>query len=405
MQSGESIIKKISGDFILNFIASAVVTAVMQLLMYPLINRVVGNIIYGNFLTIIGIINTISAVVGTTLNNIRLIRETEYKEKRVNGDFNLLLIVMIIIAILISIPIFLMFDADIVEVILIEVLLAMMSIRGYWSVEYRLRLNYKNILFSNIVLSAGYLLGCWLLIIFNNWLVPFLAGEIAALLYLAITTSLRKESYNTTVLFKRIVRDAIFIGCSTLSANVLIYLDRLVLYPLLGGNAVTTYTVASVGGKFLGIVATPLAGVLLSYYSQPDFIMTRRKFWFISLITMGTGILGLGVIIPISPYLIKILYPLAYEDALPIVPLACIAGIMGLICNFIQPSILKIAPTKWQLIKEVVYGGVYIGAGYILLKQYGMIGFCVASVMALVMKMLILLLLGQVYCKKNKKAE
>ena len=113
----------------------------------------------------------------------------------------------------------------------------------------------------------------------------------------------------------------------------------------------------------------------------------------------------MGVIIPISPYLIKILYPLAYEDALPIVPLACIAGIMGLICNFIQPSILKIAPTKWQLIKEVVYGGVYIGAGYILLKQYGMIGFCVASVMALVMKMLILLLLGQVYCKKNKKAE
>ena len=77
MQSGESIIKKISGDFILNFIASAVVTAVMQLLMYPLINRVVGNIIYGNFLTIIGIVNTISAVVGTTLNNIRLIRETE----------------------------------------------------------------------------------------------------------------------------------------------------------------------------------------------------------------------------------------------------------------------------------------------------------------------------------------
>ena len=71
----------------------------------------------------------------------------------------------------------------------------------------------------------------------------------------------------------------IFTGLSTTLST---YLDRLIIYPLLGGDAVTVYTVASFFGKSLGIVMTPIAGVLLGYYAQRNFIMTKKKFWSIN---------------------------------------------------------------------------------------------------------------------------
>ena len=59
----------------------------------------------------------------------------------------------------------------------------------------------------------------------------------------------------------------------------MLYLDRLLLLPILGGSAVSVYTVASFAGKSLGVLMTPMAGVLLSYYAQKDYVMTRKTFW------------------------------------------------------------------------------------------------------------------------------
>ena len=403
MKKNKILLKKVTGDFILNFLASAIVTGVMQIIMYPMISRVMGNVVYGIFLTNIGLINRVSAVVGSTLNNVRLIRENDYQKKRLTGDFNLILIICSTIVASISIFIFWgIFKLSLMRSILIGILILLMSVRNYWSVTYRLSLNYRNILISHIYLVTGYLCGCIVIVWLSCWELAFIVGEIFCIIYIAKTSTIVSEPYKFTSMRSVVLNDFSTIALTTLSANLLIYLDRLLLYPLIGGEAVTIYTVASLGGKYLGIVVTPMSGVLLSYYSQKDFKFTRKRFWGISLACIIVSSLSLLVIIPTAPFLTKLLYPKVYEQAMEIMIYANIAGILVVISNFIQPAILKFAPPKWQIIKEIVYGITYIGLGIILLNKYRLLGFCFANIIAVSLKIILMLVVGDVYCNTTR---
>lgn len=104
-------------------------------------------------------------------------------------------------------------------------------------------------------------------------------------------------------------------------ASVLLYLDRLLLLPLLGGAIVTIYTVASLFGKCLGIVMTPIAGVLLGYYFQKNFSLSQKNFWKlnVSVLVLGgvfflicflcaeffTGLLYKTVILAVHSYILS----------------------------------------------------------------------------------------------------
>ena len=151
-------IKKFTGDFLLNFIATFLVTAMLQFMIYPLINHILGNIVYGDFLTIIGIVNTLSALVGSSLNNVRLIKNNDYERKHILGDFNILLLISSIIVVVISFFVFsIYFDMNYGEAVGVAALIFLLSGRSYWAVAYRIVLDYKKILLSNIFLAAGYL--------------------------------------------------------------------------------------------------------------------------------------------------------------------------------------------------------------------------------------------------------
>lgn len=59
--------------------------------------------------------------------------------------------------------------------------------RYYGDVEYRLNLNYKKYFYYYCVLTGGYIAGFGLYFLTKNWFLVFLAGEAAALVYLAAT--------------------------------------------------------------------------------------------------------------------------------------------------------------------------------------------------------------------------
>lgn len=400
------LVRKMSSDFVLGFLATALVTAVMQILLYPLINRMIGNVAYGDFLTVIGLVNTVQAVIGSTLNNIRLIHENDYEKKKISGDFNLILMVLSgvsLIASFILFPIF--FDMSYLQAFFVGVLIALMAMRNYWAVAYRIIINYRHIFLADACLVMGYLVGCVVFLFSHNWLFPLILGEIFCLIYIYVTTDIIKEPYKFTELRGMVFKDFGMLSITTLSANVLVYLDRLLLYPIIGGEAVTIYTVASLGGKYFGMVATPMAGVLLSYYSQKDFNMTRKKFWYISIAIMVASFMSLIVITPLAPIIARILYPGSYEEALEFMFLANIAGILAVISNFIQPALLKFAATKWQIVKEVIYGGIYIGFGIPLLNAYGLTGFCVANIVANAVRTIFMLVVGHISCRGKTRTD
>ena len=77
-------------DVSLNIFASFMMTGILQIVVYPFLGSHMSADSYGLFLTLIGIVNIISVTLGNSLNNVRLLRDTTYKENKTTGDFNLI---------------------------------------------------------------------------------------------------------------------------------------------------------------------------------------------------------------------------------------------------------------------------------------------------------------------------
>ena len=396
--------KKIIGDFSYNLLSSFLATGVLQIVVYPVLARVFDASAYGILLTVMGIVNTISVSVGNTLNNTRLIQNADYEEKGECGDFNLIILCTSIIgAIAIWIIGKSMFGLSAITNGLMFVLVFLMAIRAYYIVAFRIVLDFKSNFICNVCVSVGYLVGIIAVLMTKQWPLVFIFSEIGGLIWIYRNTSLHKEPYKLTQLFKPTMSKFVMLFIVAVSTNVMLYLDRMVIFPILGSDSVSIYTVAVFFGKTLGIVMTPIASVLLGYFSQKDYKMDLKHFWQTNAIVLITAVVFMLFSVVAAPIATKILYPTFYVQARPYIFYANLAAVIGVVASMAQPAILKFAPTYWQLIKEVIYAVCYLGLGGILLNKYGLMGFCIASILANLTKLIILYLIGSVYFSKKFK--
>ena len=394
--------KSISIDFMYNILASLILTGVSQVILYPFLAYRYTDAEYGTILTIIGVINTLIVAFGNTLNNVRLIMATDYDKRQCTGDFNILLAGTLAFVLIANFVICIVFFKVPIGVTLGICFFAVLgTIKSYYSVAFRLVLDFKKILFLNIVGAVGYLLGIGIVFLIPFWVIPFVLSEFLQIVYIFKNSNLQKEPYKTTPLLKdSTIKYSILIVTGFFS-TLITYLDRIIIYPLLGASAVSTYTVASYFGKALGILMTPIAGVLLGYYAQKNFKMSRKLFWTINLVTLFVGVLFMVFVVIVAPPITKLLYPTIFEKASPYIFAANLAATINVLCSLTQSSVLKFAPTWVQIVKEVAYGFVYVLCGYLLLNTYGLMGFCVAAIAANAIKLLVLYVIGSIFIGKD----
>lgn len=390
-------------DFSYSIMSSVITMGVTQLLLYPLLAKIFNSSEYGQLLTIMGIVNTISASLGNTLNNTRLIQNTKYCDKNIKGDFNLLLSVANIIGFILTIVIGnIFFNFNLSTNILLSILVILISSKSYLIVGYRIKLNFKLNFLSSIVSSIGYLIGILIVNYTLIWPLAFIIAEIFNIIFVLFTVDLHKEPYKITKLFGETTSKYLLLILTGLMGNLLVYLDRLIIYPTLGSNFVSTYVTASFFGKSFGLLMTPIAGVLLSYFSQKNFKMTLKRFWSINILIFLFSVLFFVFAWIIAPWFTGLLYPTLIKEAIPYILYANTAAIIGVAASIIQPSVLQFAPTYWQLVKEIVYGIIYIGLGFILLNTYGLLGFCMAAICANSFKLIILCVIGTSYIGRRQ---
>ena len=75
--------KKIISDVLLNILALAISTVILQLIIYPTISANVSISSFGTILTIMGGVNVISVVLGGSLNNAQLVNQKFIKKKNI----------------------------------------------------------------------------------------------------------------------------------------------------------------------------------------------------------------------------------------------------------------------------------------------------------------------------------
>ena len=395
-------IQHFSKNFLRQLLGAIVSSGTRQLVLLPILAKLVEVEIYGTILTIIAIINIASVALGNTLNNVRLISETNYHIRGFSGDFNILIVSSSTIIVLLIPILYIVFpQLSIMNSVILALFLFFETLISYYRVIYRLELNFSGALKNNILSALGSLLGLFLAYATGLWAVAYLMSTIFSFIYLFPKNHLVQEPFRSTPLLKQTLGKWGVLIFTSLVANGLLYLDRFLLYPIIGPKAVSIYNVSTFLGKSFGAILTPIAGVLLGYYAQDTFYMTIKRFWYINGIVIIFSMMFYLFIVVFGNWMTGIFYPTLIDQASQYILLANLGAVLSGIGILTQVSVLRYAKTYWQIIIQITYSFVYIGLALITLNHWGLLGFCYAAISANFIKLFMLFIIGQKSLKED----
>ena len=385
---------RITGDFVINILASVIYTFARQIVVFPLLAARLTDGDYGTLLTVTGLANVCTALVGSSMNNIRLVQNSRYEDAGEKGDFNVLCVVGTILSVVFSLVLWAVFGFSWLTALLLTGHILVANLYQYASAFFRLELNFRRILCANVLVSVAYIAAAVVFATAELWPLVFLIGEGVGLLYVARTTGFHREPFSRTPLLGETSRKLLAFMLASLVGTVLLYADRMIIYPILGAESVSYYSTASFFGKSAGIVMTPIAGVLLGYFAQKNFTASKKLFALVN----GTSLICLSAFLAFcwlaAPWFTQLLYPSLYEQSAPYILLANLGAVISIAGNMAQPMILKCCSTRWILAIQVIYGGTYLASALLLMPAYGLLGFCWAAILANSVRLCALYALG-----------
>ena len=239
---------------------------ILQLMIYPLLNRFMGSSQLGGLLYIMGLASIICPSVGQALNTSRLVVRRNYQVS--NGDYCVLLLLLGGAGILLSVFAARKSIEGIGSGVFTVLLLFLTIFRYYGDVEYRLNLNYKKYFYFYAILSGGYLLGFVLYLLTGCWFLVFVTGELLAIGYLFVTGTVLRDFFKISSCFGTAFRKGWILVLSYLITNLTLNIDRLVLKHFISHLAVTQYYVTSLIGKTMVLLVAPVNTIVISYLTK-----------------------------------------------------------------------------------------------------------------------------------------
>jgi O-antigen/teichoic acid export membrane protein len=395
--------KKIFSDVTLNIFATLIPMFVLQFLLLPLVASDLDSNEYGQLLAIVAFLYLSAGTIGNILNNVRLINYKNYKDLNIQGDYSILVVISIIVNI-IFMMVGLWYYGEALSVLSIVILILtsiFILLKNYMIVEFRIKLNFKNILYDSLLLLLGYIVGFTLFVVSGYWQFIYLCGFATSFVFVFKRTDILKEPLAKTPIFKKTTHQTITLLVSGILLALGTYIDKLLLYPLLDGEAVSIYYTATIIGKTISLVIQPITGVLLSYFAQLNKFETKY-FHLLFVLSTLVGAVGYCLTILISKPLLSIVYPQFVEEALKYIHITTIGIIIIIITNILNVVILKFCDMRWQLIINLSYMVVYVVMSLILLYLYGLMGFCLGILIASIVKLIVMFV---AYYINNSKAK
>ena len=384
--------KKVIGDMFLNIIAVTIPVAILQLVVYPITAKAISAENYGLMLTIYSAWVMVSNSIGNVLNNIRLLHNSKYIEKKIKGDFNILFRRWSIINSLIIIAFLIFYCKGFNgEHIFLGVIVSLLILtKDYTEVGFRLKLNYRAIVVNNALQGIGFLLGMYITINTGIWEFIFIAGYLFGCTFCVLKTKLMRDPLVKTELFTRVNNDTNKLVIASVIGNMMNYADKLILYPIMGGYAVSIYYTATILGKIIGMLTGPINSVVLSYISRWD---SDKKNILNKILIIGTALCIIGYIITlvIAKPIIGLLFKQWVDEVMCYIPITTINVLLLTLISIISPFVLKFCDMKWQIIINCSSVAVYFVAALVLWKLFGLTGFCIGTVIGTVTKLVIML--------------
>ena len=170
------------------------------------------------------------------------------------------------------------------------------------------------------------------------------------------------------------------------------YVDKLILYPMLGSAVVSIYYASTIFGKIIIQFLGPVNSVILSYLAKSDGVKKRTFIKYLALI-LGVAVIGFIFCMLISEFMLDLLYPNLKMDAMKFIPIATVTGLVNMVITAVSPFILRFKKITWQLVINITSTVLYLGFSLGFYFGFGLIGFYAGILVAYIIKLLILVLI------------
>ena len=382
--------KKYIEDIMLSILSNGIPLIILQLIILPLVNSDVGEELYGLLITIISVFTFVASTSAGSLNNVRLILNEKYEEENIKGDFNLIQVFFAFGNALLVVVISFVYTREWspVQIFLLVLVTLLICAEGYYSVGFRLQINYKRRLIQKILLTLGYVIGFFLYRLTEQWLLIYVIGYLLDVIYVLRKTDLIKEPWSITKFFPIAIKNEAVLIIASLIGGLTMYIDRLIIYPIYGGLISSTYYVATLLGKVISLAIVPISGVLLSYFAKikklEDSILKKmRKFSWV------VGIIGYIVCLIVSRPILGLLYPTIVDDAMVFVPVTLVCSVIDVQNTMMSPVVLKYCKITKQIWISLINVVGYLVISIVFMQFWGLMGFCVGGIVTALIKYII----------------
>ena len=385
--------KRIATDMLINLVGTGLPLIALQLIVYPIVARTIDADAYGRMQSLISVIFLISGTIGGALSTTRLIHQYDYQERNSIGDFSILNIASISIVAVATPIVISIYLGEIViyELILITLISILNYTELYFEVGLRLQLNYRKIFINKLIGAVGYLIGFFIFRVVLDWHYIFIIAYLLQTLYCMKSTNLIHEPLIRTNEFSDTARSYGSITLASAFNKSLTYFDKILLHPLMGGEAVSVYYAANIFGKLVLQVLEPITNVVLSYLSAEKKV--SRSVWGLT-IPIGVSFCAVMYVfcLLVSRFVLSILYPQFVDEAMKLIPISTLSLCVSSFVNIIHPLALKSIKTNRQIIISGAGLLCYVVLALTLYKPYGLMGCCVALLISYSVKLILILL-------------
>lgn len=370
--------KKALINLILSIGGIAVFNGIIQFVLYPFLNRQVGDATFGVILTMISVMSIISSSAGAAVNNARMVAPFEKTSK--NGDYNIILLIFNLIGIAVII-IFLSIIKQLAwyNVVLLNLLMFVTTYRYYSDCEFRKNLKFGSFFIYYLLIGVGYIIGCLIYKLLPYWQISMFIGEVLALGFVMIKGTIYKKPFATSNVRNKVWLLSISLLIGEIINNLILNSDRILLYLFVSDEAVTKYYIASLVGKIVALVTVPLNGVVISYLSRQEKTPSKKFILIYLSSVIGLGILAFIGCLIFSPIIIKLLYPDSYEGVKGILITAIIAQVAFFCSTLAMSLIIKYMHSRVQLFINIIHLIIFVTITILGSYYGGLVGFSIAA--------------------------
>lgn len=362
-----------------NTLGFGIYIATQQILLMPIMARILPEEDFAKVVLYISVFAIITNVLGSELGIVKQVKKEKISEE---SDYNRILLQLFPTIILIAIMILAILRFNILEIIMLTITIILGNTRLYSAAHFRANKDFKKIVMQNILYLVGTAIGLFITYKLKLIAIPMLLAEIMCLILIYQKPDIIKTGISKTKHNKEIWNTFAGFGFISFLINMTTYFDKIIIYPILGENAVNVYYATSSMSKILSLITNPLHGVILSWLKGNDEEFKKKVTTVTLKANMPILIITFVLSLPLTYIAVIILYPQYLEDSKKLMIPICVGVAFSTAASIIKAILMKYIESKKLVKMYVIYNVILLVGATIASYYFGITGFAYATAIA-----------------------